>query len=414
VQETMMTQEEAGTIRLKDFVRVVGEEEVDEIRALASRLQGKSVTHINSTAYGGGVAEILYGMVPLMRDCGFDVDWQVIKGSYEFFNVTKKIHNALQGLNVDLTDEERKIYIEYNRTNSELRQIDSDFVVVHDNQPAPLIEFFPTRHGKWIWRCHVDLSTPNIVVWNFLEQFISHYNAAIFSSEKYVIPSLRVPKTAIIPPSINPLSDKNREIPEDLVAELLEKFSVATDKPIIAQVGRFDRWKDTLGAIDVYRLVKKEIPQVQLCLIASMANDDPEGWLYFEKAARHAGDDGDIHMLTDLIGVKDLEVNAFQRSSNVVLQMSTREGFGLTVSEAMWKGVPVVGRNVGGIPLQIVDGENGYLVGSIQEAADKTVHLLKNVDEAKKMGKAGRERVLRNFLVTQHLKNYFRLFSDLS
>ncbi len=409
----MLIQEDVSAIRLKDFTRVVGEEEVNEIRALAAGFQGKSLTQINSTAYGGGVAEILRNMVPLMRDCGLDVKWQVIKGSYEFFNVTKKIHNALQGMNVDLTDDERKIYIEYNKTNSQLTEIDSDYVVVHDNQPAPLIEFYPTRHGKWIWRCHVDLSTPNIAVWNFLEQFVSHYNAAIFSSEKYVIPSLRVAKTAIISPSINPLSDKNRELPEDLTAKILEKHGVHADKPIIAQVGRFDLWKDTLGVIDVYRLVKKEIPQVQLLLVASMASDDPEGWLYFEKTARHAGDDGDVHFLTDLVGVRDVEVNAFQRSANVMLQMSTREGFGLTVSEALWKGVPVVGRNVGGIPLQIVDGESGYLVNTVEDAAEKTVHLLKNADEAKKMGKAGRERVLKNFLITQNLKSYFKLLSDL-
>lgn len=406
--------EEATTVRLNDFVRIVGQQEIDSIRNLAEKLKGTSITHVNSTSYGGGVAEIIRSMVPLMRDAGLDTKWEVIKGSFEFFTITKKIHNSLQGMNIELTEEEKKTYIEYSKSNSEIIHLDTDFVVVHDNQPAPIIEFFPTRRGKWIWRCHIDLSTPNITVWNFLEPHISHYDAAVFSNEKYVIPSLRLPKISIIAPSINPLSDKNREIPEDMVLKVLSRFDVKPDKPIIAQVGRFDPWKDTTGAIDVYRMVKKEIPQVQLLLIASMANDDPEGWLYFEKTARHAGDDMDIHILTDFVGVGSLEVNALQRASNVILQMSTREGFGLTVSEGMWKGVPVVGRNVGGIPLQIINGSTGFLVGTPSEAAEKTVYLLKNQEEAKKMGENGKEHVLKNFLITRHLKDYFKLLGELA
>lgn len=406
--------EEATTVRLNDFVRIVGQQEIDSIRNLTEKLKGMSITHVNSTSYGGGVAEIIRSMVPLMRDAGLDTKWEVIKGSFEFFTITKKIHNSLQGMNIELTEEEKKTYIEYSKSNSEIIHLDTDFVVVHDNQPAPIIEFFPTRRGKWIWRCHIDLSTPNITVWNFLEPHISHYDAAVFSNEKYVIPSLRLPKISIIAPSINPLSDKNREIPEDMVLKVLSRFDVKPDKPIIAQVGRFDPWKDTTGAIDVYRMVKKEIPQVQLLLIASMANDDPEGWLYFEKTARHAGDDMDIHILTDFVGVGSLEVNALQRASNVILQMSTREGFGLTVSEGMWKGVPVVGRNVGGIPLQIINGSTGFLVGTPSEAAEKTVYLLKNQEEAKKMGENGKEHVLKNFLITRHLKDYFKLLGELA
>ncbi|HJX24019.1 MAG TPA: glycosyltransferase [Candidatus Bathyarchaeia archaeon] len=397
--------------RLGDFSQVVGQQEIDSIRTLAEGLRGMSITEVNSTSYGGGVAEILRSMVPLIRDAGLDVRWEVIEGSFEFFSVTKKIHNALQGMNVELTDDERRIYLEYNKMNSERMQLDTDFVVVEDTQPTPMIDFHRTRRGKWVWRCHVDLSTPSIAVWNFLDEYINRYDAAVFSSEKYVIPTLKLPKVSIIPPSINPLSDKNREIPEDLVLKILERHGVKQDKPIITQVGRFDPWKDTTGAIDVYRMIKKEFPQVQLLLVASMANDDPEGWLYFEKTARHAGDDGDIHILTDLIGVKDLEVNAFQRASDVILQMSTREGFGLTVSEGLWKGVPVVGRNVGGIPLQVINGSTGFLVDTTSEAAEKTIYLLKNQEEAKKMGENGKEHVFRNFLITRLLRDHLRLLN---
>jgi trehalose synthase len=296
--------------------------------------------------------------------------------------------------------------------NSESTIVDTDFVVVHDNQPAAMIQFHVPRTNKWIWRCHVDLSTPNIGVWNFLEPYIDRYDAVIFSSERYVIPSLKLERV-IRPPSINPLSEKNKEISKDLVLEILQKYDVNPEKPIIAQVGRFDPWKDQMGVIDVYRIVKKEIPSLQLLLVTSMAQDDPEGWLYLEKTARRAGDDSDIHILTDLKGVKDIEVNAFQRASQVVLQMSTREGFGLTVAEALWKGVPVVARNVGGIPLQIIDGANGFLITNTIEAADKVTYLLKHRDEAQQMGTKGREHVRLNFLMVDELKDYLKLFDKL-
>ncbi len=401
------------SIHLEDYVKIVGEDEVNSVRILAERLKGKSITHVNSTAFGGGVAEILRTMVPLMKDVGLDVHWDVMKGSFEFFNVTKKIHNALQGMNVQLTEEEQRIYVDYNKINSDAATLDTDFVVVHDNQPAALIEFCPSKTNKWIWRCHIDLSTPNLTVWNFLEHYIDRYDAIIFTANEYAMTSLRVPKIQVSPPSIDPLSNKNRDLPESTVKTILEKHGVNSEKPIITQVARFDPWKDPLGAVDVYRIVKKEIPQVQLLLIAGMATDDPEGWLYLEKTARHIGEDPDVHLLTDLKGVNELEVNAFQRASQVALQMSTREGFGLTVSEALWKGVPVVGRKVGGIPLQIVEGQTGFLVDTVEQAAEKTLHLLKHPDEATQMGINGKEYVRKNFLVTVHLRDQLRLFAEL-
>lgn len=400
-------------IELEDYIPIVGEAEVEKVKALGAQLKGSSITHVNSTAFGGGVAELLHSMIPLMHDVGLDVHWEVIRGDLPFFNITKKIHNALQGANISLTKEEEHTYLEYNRMNSESTILDTDFVVVHDNQPAAIIQFYPNKKNTWIWRCHVDLSTPNLAVWNFLEQYISRYDAAIFTAKEYVIPSLAVQTLSIRPPSINPLSEKNRDLTETEVLSVLERYDVKPDKPIISQVGRFDPWKDPLGVIDVYRLVKKQIPDVQLLLIAGMATDDPEGWLYLEKTARHACEDSDIYMLTDLKGVKDFEVNAFQHASQVILQMSTREGFGLTVSEALWKGVPVVARRVGGIPLQIKEGENGFLVDTVEQAAERVICLLKNSDMAKQMGKNGREYVRENFLIIKHLCDHFMLLNDL-
>ncbi len=400
-------------IELKDYDGIVKEGQIDAVRELGDKLKGKSLTHVNSTAFGGGVAEILQSLVPLMRDAGLDVHWEVIKGDFNFFTVTKKIHNALQGMNVQLTKEEERTYLEYNKMNSELSILDTDLVLVHDAQPAALIQFYPNKNNKWIWRCHVDLSTPNLAVWEFLEPYIARYDAAIFTAKQYVVPSLTVPMLSIRPPSINPLSEKNRDLTDTEVLEVLQRFGVKCDQPIITQVGRFDPWKDPSGAIDVYRLVKKQFPTAQLLLIAGMAADDPEGWLYLEKSARHAGEDPDVHLLTDLKGVKDHEVNAFQRASEVVLQMSTREGFGLTVAEALWKSVPVVGRKVGGIPLQVIDGVNGYLVDTVEQAAERVCSLMKNKELAKQMGASGREHVRENFLVISQLRDNLRLFNDL-
>ncbi|MGA3059382.1 MAG: glycosyltransferase [Candidatus Bathyarchaeia archaeon] len=409
----MLRVEQLRKIKIDDYLPIVGEEEVNSVKALAEPLKDKSVTHVNSTSFGGGVAELLQNLVPIMKDVGLDVHWEVIKGSVDFFHVTKKIHNALQGMSLDLSAEDVRTYLEFNRMNSESIILNTDFVVIHDNQPAAMIQFLPAKNDKWIWRCHIDLSTPNLAVWNFLEPYISRYDAAIFTSKKYVMPSLNVPKIFIRPPSIDPLSDKNKEITADKISEVLNKYDVNPEKPIITQVGRFDPWKDPLGIIDVYRLVKKEVPQLQLLLIAGMAADDPEGWIYFEKTARHAGDDGDIHLLTDFKGVKDLEVNAFQRASQVILQMSTREGFGLSVTEALWKGVPVIGRNVGGIPLQINNGSNGFLVNTVSEAAEKVQYLLNHKEEAKQMGVNGKEHVKSNFLIISDLKDYLKIFSEL-
>lgn len=400
-------------LSLKKYGKIIGEEEITEIETLANKLSGRTVVHVSSTAYGGGVSEILQRLVPLLNDVGLEAEWKVIKGEKEFFEITKTFHNALQGKETELTEDMKEIYLRYSEENAELLNLDYNFVVVHDPQPLSIISYSPKKKNKWIWRCHIDLSKPNEDFWRFLKPPLAQYDAFIFSSKDYVKSPLEMRNVAIITPSIDPLSDKNRPLPENQVLSTLERYDIDSESPILIQVARFDPWKDPLGVIDTYRIVKKSMPRVQLLLISSMAPDDPEGWDYFEKTARHAGEDSNIHLLTDLKGIGDLEVNAFQRTAEVALLKSIREGFGLTVTEALWKEVPAVGGNVGGIPLQIINGETGFLANTIEEAAEKTVYLLKHPLEAKEMGRRGRRHVKENFLITKHLKEYLKLFLNL-
>jgi trehalose synthase len=403
-----------GKLSLRDYAGIIGEDEVTKIRSLGEKLAGRSVVHVNSTSFGGGVAEILRRLVPLMRDVGLDAEWKVIEGGKEFFTVTKAFHNALQGEELRLTKNMRSIYRHYTELNAERLDLDYDYVVMHDPQPLAIVTSKTRRRGKWIWRCHIDLSQPNEAFWRFLQPFTTNYEATVFSLKAYVKAPLNEGTVAIIPPSIDPLSDKNKPLPEAEVLSTLEKFGVSPSRPSVIQVARFDPWKDPSGVIDTYRVVKTELPEVQLLLVASMALDDPEGWDYYERTVRHAGEDYDIHFLTDLMGVGDWEVNAFQRASKVALLKSIREGFGLSVTEALWKEVPVVGGNVGGIPLQVLDGKTGYLVTGVEDAATKTLALLKNPAKAKAMGEQGRRHVKERFLITRHLKDYLQLFAKLA
>ncbi|MBO8175242.1 MAG: glycosyltransferase [Thermococcus sp.] len=398
---------------INEYSSVVGENEIDKIRQKAEKFQGSSVVNVNSTAYGGGVAEILHNLIPLMRNLGIDARWFVIEGTDEFFKVTKSFHNALQGnKELKLTEDMKKLYLDINKKNSEDFDLSVfDYVVIHDPQPASLIEFYEKKQ-PWIWRCHIDLSDPNMEFWNFLRQFVEKYDRYIFHMPEYAQSDLDKDKVVIMPPSIDPLSEKNIELKESEILKILEKFDVDPDRPKITQVARFDPWKGVFDAIEVYRKVKEKIPDVQLLLVSAMAHDDPEGWIYFEKVLRKVGEDYDVKILTNLIGVHAKEVNAFQRASDVVLQMSTREGFGLTVSEAMWKEKPVIGRAVGGIKLQVVDGETGFLIKTVDEAAEKALYLLKHPEVAEKMGKKAKERVKENFLITKHLERYLDLFSS--
>lgn len=403
---------------LESYRPIVGDAPLAEIRALAEPLRGKRVLHVNATAFGGGVAELLSTLVPLMNDAGLQAEWQVIRGADEFFNVTKAMHNSLQGMGLPWTPAMFEIWRRYNTMNAQLLDDRYDFVVVHDPQPAGLLPELTHLRGKrppgnWIWRCHIDLTDARPEVWDFLRPYLESYDAAIFTLEQYVKPGLRVPNIAIIRPAIDPLSAKNTDLPQLTLSDVLARYGIDGGRPIISQISRFDPWKDPLGVIDCYRLVKQVIPGVQLLLVASMAADDPEGWSYYERAARRSGEDKDIFLLTNLNGVGNLEVNAFQRCSEVVIQKSIREGFGLVVSESLWKCRPVIGGNTGGIPLQIIDGRTGFLVNSVEECADKALFLLQHTDEADRMGRAGREEVRERFLSTRLLRDYLRLFNQL-
>ncbi|ASA77999.1 trehalose synthase [Thermococcus sp. 5-4] len=401
--------------RIEDYSSVAGEDAVSRIMEKGEKLSGTKLAHVNSTAYGGGVAEILSNLVPLMNDIGIRAEWWVLEGSDEFFNVTKSFHNALQGnKNLKLTEEMKNLYIKTNEENAQKTDLtEFDYVLVHDPQPAALIEFYEKKQ-PWIWRCHIDLSCPNREFWEFLRQYVQKYDRYIFHLPEYVQSDLNPEKTVIMPPSIDPLSEKNMELKESEVLKTLERFDVDPDRPIITQVARFDPWKGVFDVIDVYRKVKEKIPEVQLLLVGVMAADDPEGWVYFEKTLRKIGEDYDVKVLTNLTGVHAREVNAFQRASDVVLQMSIREGFGLTVTEAMWKGRPVVGRAVGGIKFQVVDGETGFLVKGVKDAVEKTLYLLKHPEEAERLGISARERVRENFLITKHLERYLDLLLSFS
>jgi len=410
----MLEQVELEEKALADYASVVGEEVIEEIRQLAAPLKDAHVLHINATAFGGGVAEILNTLVPLMRDVGLDAEWQVIEGADEFFNVTKACHNGLQGMEIPFTDKMKGIWQRYNEKNADRLEGVYDFIIVHDPQPAGLLHYHGHEGGKkWAWRCHIDTSHPNPDYWDFFTPYINAYDAGIFTMNQYVGPGVEYDELAIIPPTIDPLSPKNAPMPLDEAKRILVEFGLDTGRPIITQVSRFDPWKDPLGVIDAYRIVKEDIPEVQLALVGSMASDDPEGWYYLDKTIRHAGEDFDIHILHNFHGVGGLEVGAFQTASDVIIQKSTREGFGLVVTEGLWKGKPVVGGNTGGIPLQIIDGETGFLVDSVEACGEKTLYLLQHPQESAQMGEAAREHVRENFLTTRHLSDYLELFNTL-
>lgn len=403
------------TKSLSDYEPIVGSDVTDKIRQLADRLKGARVVHINATAFGGGVAEILIGLVPLMKDVGLDAEWQVIEGTDEFFNVTKASHNGLQGMDLDFTSEMKDIWKLYNQKNAQVFEGEYDFIVIHDPQPAGLVQYHGREGGKhWIWRCHIDTSHPNLEFWNFYTPFINVHDAGIFTMKQYVGPGVELDPLAIVPPTIDPLSPKNVEIPLEDANKVLGGFGIDLSRPLITQVSRFDPWKDPLGVIDAYKIVKAQVPEVQLALVGSMATDDPEGWYFLDKTSRRAGEDDDIYILHNFHGVGAYEVGCFQAASDVLIQKSTREGFGLVVTEALWKGKAVIGGNVGGIPLQVIDGKTGYLVNSAQECGEKTLELLRNPQMNEEMGKAGREHVRKHYLITRHLRDYLALFSQLT
>ncbi len=387
---------------------------MEELRRLAEPLQGTRVVHLSATAFGGGVAEILYTLVPLMADAGLDVEWRIIHGADEFFNVTKALHNGLQGDPRVLTAEERGVFARYNAQNAaELDESSYDVVVIHDPQPVAVIDAFPARRSKWVWRGHIDFSAPNPEIFDVLLPSIRRYDAAIFHMRQYVPRAAGLPDVCIWPPAIDPLNPKNMALSAEDAAYIVDQFGVDVDRPLLTQVSRFDPWKDPLGVIDAYRLVKQRFPEVQLALVGSMAHDDPEGWDYYSRTVEHADGDPDIHILSNMNNVGAVEVNAFQVHSDVVLQKSTKEGFGLTVTESLWKGRPTVAGRVGGIVAQIEDGETGWLVDSSEECAHACIEALRDPQEARVRALKGKERVRRRFLTPRLLRDWLALFNRL-
>jgi trehalose synthase len=401
--------------RADDYREAAGDEAVERLHEAAHPLKGARLIHVSSTSFGGGVAELMPTQVALLQDLGIDAEWQLIDGSEEFFNVTKLVHNGLQGMGVPWSESLETSYLDRMAANAERFEEGADFVFVHDAQPVALLSFleeWERRQGSWVWRCHIDLSHPMEQIWSFFAVHVARYDAAVFTLEDYVRPGLG-PKVAVIPPSIDPLSPKNVWLDDEAVAEIVSAYGVDTSRPIVTQVSRFDPWKDPLGVIDAFRLAKESSPDAQLVLVGSMAHDDPEAWHFLEQTQEHRADDPDIHILTNLQDVGPVGVNAFQRCSDVVVQKSVREGFGLTVSEAMWKERPVIAGNAGGLRLQVEEGVTGYLVDSPEACAERMVELLGNEELRDEMGRAGREKVRERFLSVREVTDYLTLLGSL-
>jgi trehalose synthase len=391
-----------GHKTLADYASLTGRTLTDRIAALAA------------TACGGGVAEILYTLVPLMRDVGLEAEWRVMYGRDEFFDVTKAIHNALQGSPHGLGDGQKEIYQMYNRLNGEALDGDFDYVIVHDPQPVAMVEHATDAAAHWIWRCHIDLSTPNEDVLGFLLPWLARYDAAVFHRRQYVPAFDGVPPAYIWPPAIDPLAPKNMALSPEDAAFIVDQFGIDVERPLMTQVSRFDPWKDPLGVIEAWRMVRVLHPEVQLALVGSMAHDDPEGWDYYNRTVDAAGGDPDVFILSNFNNVGSIEVNAFQVHSDIVVQKSVREGFGLTVTEALWKGRPTVAGRVGGIVDQIQDGETGFLVESPEMCAEACNIILDDQARARQMALRGKEYVRRSFLTPRLLRDWLALFNRLA
>ncbi|RMF91979.1 MAG: glycosyltransferase [Candidatus Schekmanbacteria bacterium] len=392
--------------KIDEYIPIVGQAVIDDLKLLSEKLNGKVIQNVNSTSVGGGVAEILNRMIPLLREIGVNAEWDVIDGNPEFFDVTKKFHNALHGSKVNIIQKDFETFLATSEENIKKMEIKGDIVFIHDPQPIALVK--KKNDNKWIWRCHIDVSNPEQSVWNFLMQFIVNYDSSVFSAPVF---SQKLPiRQFMISPSIDPLSDKNKELPQDVIDKVVEKYNIPTDKPIITQISRFDRLKDPVGVIDAYRQVKRHI-DCRLILAGGTATDDPEGLQVLEEVQNRA--DGDKDILILLLPQDDIVINAIQRISTVILQKSIKEGFGLTVSEALWKAKPVVASNVGGIPLQIKHKHTGMLCHSIEGAAFALKQILNSPELAKRLGENGKEHVRHNFLLTRHMKEYMLLFLSL-
>ncbi|MBU4293147.1 MAG: glycosyltransferase [Actinobacteria bacterium] len=394
-------------VKLDDYSDIVGKNYIENLKYLARKLKNKKVIMLSSTKEGGGVAEILHRLVPLLNELGLNCKWEIINGDDKFFNITKKMHNALQGQKFNFSDEEYSYYLKINNENSKNLDLNADFIVVHDPQPLPLIGNYNTsKKNKWIWRCHIDLSKPDLSLWKFLKCHLTPYDASIFSLAKFAR-ALPHPQF-LVAPSIDPLSDKNRDLSAIELETIIKKLGVNKNKPLILQVSRFDRFKNPIGVVKAYRLVKNEL-DCQLILAGGGATDDPEGMEVFEEVKKMAGSDEDIKLLM-LPQNSNLEINALQRIADVVIQNSSKEGFGLVVTEAMWKEKPVIGGAAGGITIQIFNNYNGFLIHSDEGAAYRIRYLLNRPRKSIDMGRHAKEFVRNNFLITRHVRDYLAIF----
>jgi len=394
---------------LESYAALAGSDVVERLRQLAKPLAGMSIVHVNSTKVGGGVAEILEKLVPLTNELGINAGWEVISGGSDFYECTKSMHNGLQGDKIDIPPRLLKVYEETNVANAEkLRPVleEADFVFIHDPQPAAMLRHCPNRRGQWVWRCHIDASRPHRPVWKYLREIVTLYDASIFSLPAFAHP-LKHPQY-IIPPSIDPLSDKNVDLPEAEVAAVYDEFGLDQSRPLIVQISRYDRFKDPVGVILAYQLAKRFVPGLQLVLAGGGATDDPEGAVVLEEVKAAAGNDPDIHVLL-LPPDAHRTINALQRAADIVIQKSTKEGFGLTVTEGMWKGKPVIGGDTGGIQLQVVNYHTGFLVHTPEGAALRIRYLMQNRKMMEEMGGKARNYVRENFLLTRHLQEYLTL-----
>jgi trehalose synthase len=393
-------------MQLDDYAPIIGVQEVDDLRALAGRLAGRTVQMVNSTAVGGGVAEILSRLIPLMQELGLAPRWDVITGGNDFFEITKAFHNALHGGPYESRPNDFETFLAYSEQNRRRLSFDSEFTVIHDPQPLALIDARPPGKNHWIWRCHIDLSRPNLRVWEFLRPFVCRYDGALFSSPSFSR-QLPIPQYLFFP-CIDPLSDKNRELEPGQVEEVAQRFGIDTDRPVLTQISRFDRLKDPVGVIHAYQIVKR-YADCQLVLAGGSATDDPEGAQVLTEVRKAAANDPDVHIL-DLPPWSAIEINALQRASTIVIQKSLREGFGLTVAEALWKKKPVVASAVGGIPAQVIHKHTGMLAHSVEGTAYQIRFLLSHPSLAQKLGEHGHDHVLEHFLITSNVRRYLALF----
>jgi trehalose synthase len=394
---------------INDYSSITGQNVIDELYLLAERLRGKVFQNINSTAVGGGVAEILTNMIPFLKQLGVDARWDVVKGNERFFSITKKIHNALHGVNVELSSDDMEYFLQVNHDNAREIDLHGDVLFIHDPQPIALVNMKKELGKKWIWRCHIDFTEPLPVVMDFLKSFIEQYDRAVFSAPAFSR-DLAVPQV-LIAPSIDPLSDKNKDLPREVISSILQKFNIDKDRPVMTQISRFDYLKDPVGVIGVYKKVKNYV-DCQLVLAGGGATDDPEAMRVLEEVREAGSGDPDIHIIF-LPPASDIEINALQRASTVILQKSLKEGFGLTVAEALWKAKPVVASAVGGIPLQIAHKYSGILTHSIEGTIHYLKQLLNEPSYAQKLGINGKEHIKNNFLITRHIRDYLLLFLSL-